>query len=127
MALTTLIVDDHSLFRAAARMLLESEGFEVVGEAGDGAEALAVAGRLHPDLVVLDVQLPDTTGFEVSHRLIDEGFTGRVVLVSSRAASEYGELVDASGAVGFIAKDQLSGPTLARLLEQGDRHVGCRE
>ena len=119
--MTTLIVDDHSLFRSAARMLLESEGFEVVGEAADGAEALAAAGRLHPDLVVLDVQLPDTTGFEVSHRLTGEGFTGRVVLVSSRAASEYGELVDDSGAVGFIAKDELSGASLARLLEQARR------
>ena len=60
MALTTLIVDDHQLFRATARVLLESEGFEVVGEAADGAEAVSAAGALHPDLVVLDVQLPDT-------------------------------------------------------------------
>ena len=71
--------------------------------------------------MVLDVQLPDITGFEVSHKLRADGFTGRVVLVSSRAAAEYGELVSDSGAVGFIAKDQLSGASLARLLEQGDR------
>ncbi len=122
MALTTLIVDDHQLFRATARVLLESEGFEVVGEAADGAEAVSAAGALHPDLVVLDVQLPDTTGFEVSQRLADTGFTGRVVLVSSRAASEYGELVGESGAIGFIAKDELSGAALARVLEQGAGH-----
>ena len=122
MALTTLIVDDHQLFRATARVLLESEGFEVVGEAADGAEAVTAAGALHPDLVVLDVQLPDTTGFEVSQRLADTGFTGRVVLVSSRAASEYGELVGESGAIGFIAKDELSGAALARVLEQGAGH-----
>lgn len=122
MALTTLIVDDHQLFRATARVLLESEGFEVVGEAADGAEAVSAAGALHPDLVVLDVQLPDTTGFEVSQRLADTGFTGRVVLVSSRAASEYGELVGQSGAIGFIAKDELSGASIARVLEQGAGH-----
>ena len=79
------------------------------------------------DVVILDVQLPDTTGFEVSRRLAREGFSGRIVLVSSRAASEYGELVSDSGAIGFIAKDQLSGAALARLLEQGDVHAHCAE
>ena len=123
MAMTTLIVDDHALFRSTARMLLESEGYVVVGEAADGAEAVAAATALHPDLMVLDVQLPDPTGFEVSRRLAREGFSGRIVLVSSRAASEYGELVSDSGAIGFIAKDQLSGAALARLLEQGDLHA----
>ena len=122
MALTTLIVDDHRLFRATARMLLEAEGFLVVGEAEDGAAALAEAGRLRPDLVVLDVQLPDSTGFDVSNRLLAAGLAGRVVLVSSRSAGEYGDLVAASGAVGFIAKDELSGPRLTRVLERGDRH-----
>ncbi len=124
MAVTTLIVDDHPLFRATARVLLESEGYEVVGEAADGAEAVSAADQLHPDLVVLDVQLPDMTGFDVSRRLLSTGFAGRVVLVSSRAASEYGELVGDSGAVGFIAKDELSGSRLADVLEQGVRH-GC--
>ena len=125
--MTTLIVDDHALFRSTARMLLESEGYVVVGEAADGAEAVASAAALHPDLVVLDVQLPDTTGFEVSRQLARDGFNGRVVLVSSRAASEYGELVSDSGAIGFIRKDQLSGAALARLLEQGDVHAHCAE
>ena len=127
MALTTLIVDDHALFRSTARMLLESEGYVVVGEAADGAEAVSAASALHPDLVVLDVQLPDTTGFDVSRRIMRDGFAGRVVLGSSRAASEYGELVSDSGAIGFIAKDQLSGAALARLLEQGDVHAHCVE
>jgi two-component system response regulator EvgA len=122
MALTTLIVDDHRLFRSTARMLLEAEGFLVVGEAEDGAAALAEADRLRPDLVVLDVQLPDTTGFDVSNRMLADGLARRVVLVSSRSASEYGDLVDASGAAGFIAKDELSGARLAEVLEQGDRH-----
>jgi DNA-binding NarL/FixJ family response regulator len=122
MSLTTLIVDDHELFRSTARALLEGEGFVVVGEAGTGAAALSETRRLDPDLVVLDVQLPDGTGFDVSHCLRAWGFAGQVVLVSSRAASEYGELVDDSGATGFITKDQLSGASLAQVLEQGDRH-----
>jgi two-component system response regulator EvgA len=122
MALTTLIVDDHELFRSTARLLLEAEGFRVVGEAADGATAVSEADRLRPDLVVLDVQLPDTTGFDVSQRLVADGLAARVVLVSSRAAAEYGELIDDSGAIGFITKDELSGPTLGRLLANGARH-----
>ena len=117
-----LVVDDHRLFRATARMLLESEGYHVVGEAADGAEAVAEAVRLRPDVVLLDVQLPDTTGFEVARRLLEAGLNCQVVLVSSRHASEYGELVDQSGALGFIAKDELSGPALQRVLHNGAPH-----
>jgi len=124
MAVTTLIVDDHPLFRATARVLLESAGYDVVGEAADGAQAVSAADELHPDLVVLDVQLPDMTGFDVSRLLARAGFTGRVVLVSSRAAAEYGELVGDSGALGFIAKDELSGARLAEVLEGGACHGG---
>lgn len=123
MALTTLIVDDHELFRSTARMLLEASGYAVVGEAGDGATAVHEAGRLHPDLVVLDVQLPDTTGFDVSRRIVGDGLAGRVVLVSSRTAAEYGDLIDGSGAIGFITKDELSGANLALVLANGAPHA----
>ena len=68
MAQTVLIVDDHPSFRATARRLLQAEGFEVVGEAENGAEALRKAGELHPEVVLLDVQLPDLNGFEVATR-----------------------------------------------------------
>jgi DNA-binding NarL/FixJ family response regulator len=119
---TVLVVDDHRLFRASARMLLESEGYHVVGEAEDGTQAVAEAARLRPDVVLLDVQLPDMTGFEVATRLLDSGLNCQVVLVSSRHASEYGELVDQSGALGFIAKDELSGPALQRVLRNGAPH-----
>lgn len=113
---TALIVDDHRLFRTSARLLLQAEGFDVVGEAVDGDSAVAEVDRLRPDVVVLDVQLPDTTGFDVARRLFGAGFAGRVVLVSSRRASEYGDQVDASGAAGFVAKDELSGPALRAAL-----------
>ena len=73
MATSVLIVDDHPSFRASARMLLECEGFEVVGEAEDGMSALEAVDRLQPDVVLLDVQLPDINGFEVAARLTENG------------------------------------------------------
>jgi DNA-binding NarL/FixJ family response regulator len=121
MALTALVVDDHRLFRATARMLLESEGFDVVGEAEDGASALSEVARLRPDVVLLDVQLPDATGFDVAKLVTSKRDGSRVVLVSSRSASEYGELVAECGAVGFIAKDELSGQSLGAALQEGQR------
>ena len=119
MALTAFVVDDHRLFRATARMLLESEGYDVVGEAEDGASALTEVARLHPDVVLLDVQLPDATGFDVARQVTSGRDGSRVVLVSSRSASEYGELVEDCGAVGFIPKDQLSGQSLGAALREG--------
>jgi DNA-binding NarL/FixJ family response regulator len=116
MARTVLIVDDHPTFRATARLLLESEGFTVVGEAQDGESALRAARELRPDLVLLDVQLPDVDGFEVAARLTANGSACAVVLVSSRDSSDFGSLVTRSGARGFIAKDELSGAALAALL-----------
>jgi DNA-binding NarL/FixJ family response regulator len=117
MATTVLIVDDHPSFRATARLLLQSEGFDVVGEAEDGASALAAVRELRPDLVLLDVQLPDTDGFEVAARLTGNGHGPAVVLVSSRDRSDFGPLVARSGARGFVAKAELSGAALAALLE----------
>jgi DNA-binding NarL/FixJ family response regulator len=127
MATTALIVDDHRMFRTSARLLLEAEGFDVVGEAEDGSSAVSEAARLRPDVVVLDVQLPDMTGFEIAKTLLERRLVGRVVLVSSRRASDYGDQVDHSGAVGFIAKDQLSGEALHELLDApGDPRSGAQ-
>ena len=89
-AITLLIVDDHPSFRAMARELLEAEGFEVVGEAQDGASALAAIHELHPDVVLLDVQLPDMNGFEVASRVTSNGSGSAIVLVSSRDGSDFG-------------------------------------
>ena len=89
MATSVLIVDDHDGFRALARALLSSEGFEVVGEAGDGASALRAVDQLGPDVVLLDVQLPDLDGFEVAARLAADEAPPAVVLVSTRHASSY--------------------------------------
>ena len=119
MAITVLIVDDHPTFRAFARDLLETEGFEVVGESEDGASAVASIGSLEPDLVLLDVQLPDLTGFEVAERLRAAGVETPIVLTSSRDASAYGDQVESSSSIGFIPKADLSGDALRALLEVG--------
>jgi DNA-binding NarL/FixJ family response regulator len=112
-----LIVDDHPSFRATARVLLEAEGFDVVGEAADGASALTEAGRLQPEVVLLDVQLPDIDGFDVAARLTGGNDAGPVViLVSSRDSSDFGPLVMRSGARGFVPKAELSGDRLQELL-----------
>lgn len=118
MARTVLIVDDHPSFRASARAMLESEGFEVVGEVADGQAALEAVDRLRPQVVVLDVQLPDMTGFDVCAALESRnGATPEIILVSSRDVLDYGEeLVAASCACGFVPKDELSGERVADLL-----------
>jgi CheY-like chemotaxis protein len=115
---TALVVDDHEGFRAFARLILESAGFSVT-EAATGAEAASAAAAIEPQLVLLDIQLPDTDGFEVARRLTaEEGPTGQpgppgrtgpvIVLTSTREASDYGGRIAASPAAGFLPKDQLS-------------------
>jgi two-component system response regulator EvgA len=111
-----LIVDDHPSFRSAARLLLEHEGFEVIGEAEDGATGLAATTALAPDLVLLDINLPDLDGFDVASRIcLDQG-APKVVLTSSRDPREFGPLVGASGARGFVPKGELSAERICALL-----------
>jgi DNA-binding NarL/FixJ family response regulator len=114
---TVVIIDDHPSFRASARAILEAEGFEVVGEAADGSSGIAAARMLAPDVILLDVQLPDMDGFAVCRELHLNGGPPAVVLVSSRDAADYGGLIEQSGARGFIPKDELGGTALADLLE----------
>jgi DNA-binding NarL/FixJ family response regulator len=116
MGTTVLVVDDHSGFRACARRLLEGEGYQVVGEAADGASALTCAGELRPQLVLLDVHLPDIDGFEVASRLAALDRPPAVVLTSSHDRSELEPLVPGSGARGFLPKDELSREAIDELL-----------
>jgi DNA-binding NarL/FixJ family response regulator len=113
-AVTVLIVDDHGAFRASAHTLLELDGFDVVGEAEDGERAVELARERRPDLVLLDIALPDMSGFDVAERL---GPGTKVILTSSRASADFGGRVRRSGALGFIPKDDLSGDAIRRLLE----------
>ena len=115
--MTVLIVDDHGGFRALVRRMLQRDGYEVVGEAADGAGALAEAARLRPALVLLDVQLPDVDGFVVSERLAAMQHAPAVVLISSRDSSAYRRRLATSPARGFIAKGNLSGAALAALVD----------
>jgi CheY-like chemotaxis protein len=116
MAARVLIVDDHPAFRAAARRLLELEGYDVVGEAEDGLSAIAAARTLRPDFILLDVQLPDLDGFEVAERLSGDDDPPAVVLTSSRDRSDYGPCLATSPACGFLPKAELSAAGIADIL-----------
>jgi DNA-binding NarL/FixJ family response regulator len=125
-ARTVLIVDDHAGFRSWARSILDAEGYDVVGEAEDGLSAIAAVRELRPQVVLLDIQLPDIDGFEVVKRVLVDGDAPTVVLISSRDASDYGRRISTSGARGFIPKAELSGETLEVLLAEGGDPGGAR-
>lgn len=111
-----LIVDDHEGFREAVRILLEGEGYTIVGLAAAGEEAVVEAARLHPDLVLLDIQLPGIDGFATAERLAALPNPPAVVLISSREASSFGSRIEHAPVRGFLAKHELSGARLAGLL-----------
>jgi len=108
---TVLIVDDHASFRGFARRLLEAGGLTVIGEAGNAQQAIASAHELHPDVVLLDVKLPDGDGFAVAEQL-----TTAVVLTSSHELDDLRTRLDRSRARGFIPKDDLSAEAVVALL-----------
>jgi CheY-like chemotaxis protein len=116
---TVLIVDDHRGFRRMARRMLEEGGFDVVAEAVDAAGALAAVRDLGPELVLLDIQLPDLDGFAVADALADGAAPPVVILTSSRSAADYGTRVGRSPARGFVPKADLSGPAVAELFHVG--------
>jgi DNA-binding NarL/FixJ family response regulator len=115
---TALIVDDHPSFRRFARKLLESAGYLVVGDAEDGASAIAAVSELRPDVVLLDVLLPDMSGFAVARELAAQPERPLVVLTSSRSASDLGSLVRTEHAKGFISKRDLTVAALAALVSE---------
>lgn len=112
---TVLVVDDHAGFRARTRRLLERHRYRVV-EAMDGAQALTQAALERPDLVLLDVHLPDTSGFDVAAGLRRAGTAGAILLISTHAVTDYADRVRDSGADGFIDKADLSASTIAATL-----------
>lgn len=114
--MSVLIVDDHPSFRAVAQMVLENEGFSVVGTASDGESGVAATLRLTPDVVLLDVELPDIDGFEVAAQLRQAGSDSAIVLASSREGADFGSLVAESGARGFVTKADLTGDVIRALV-----------
>ena len=113
---TVLIVDDHAAFRSCARALLEADGYEVVGEAANGEAGIEAAHALAPDIVLLDVRLPDMDGFAVAESLRANGDGPTVIVTSSSDDPLYPERAAGSGAVGFVAKHDVCGAALDRLL-----------
>jgi len=114
--LTAVIVDDHAGFRDQAAELLRSAGYEVVGSCPDGRSAVDAISALRPDVVLLDVQLPDTDGFALISRLVAVSDGATIVLTSTREAADYGGRVARSGAAGFISKAELSAQSLANVV-----------
>jgi DNA-binding NarL/FixJ family response regulator len=109
---TVLIVDDHQPFRAAARELLELDGFTVVGEAHDGESGLLAYDELRPAVVLVDVQMPGLDGFAVAARLTRTERPPSVVLTSSRDADDLEDLLRSCGAAAFIPKEALTGAAI---------------
>lgn len=110
---SVVIVDDHAAFRARAQDLLEGAGYDVIGSCADGRSGLETISALRPDLVLLDVQLPDVDGFAVVTRLDALAKPPAVVLVSTREAADFGGRLVHSGAAGFITKAELSAASFA--------------
>ena len=119
MSWRVLIVDDHPGFRREVRAMLEAAGHTIVGEAASAAEGIRASAENAPDLVLLDIGLPDRSGLDAVEPIADASPESKVVLVSLRAADEYGGGVERSGAVGFLSKLDLSNSALRRLLEAG--------
>jgi DNA-binding NarL/FixJ family response regulator len=116
MAATVLIVDDHAGFRLSARRILEADGYEVVGEAEDGESGVAEARRLRPEIVLLDVYLPDGSGFDLADELAGLPGAPAVVLTSSHDVQDFGESLPGSSARGFVPKGDLCGSAVAALV-----------
>jgi DNA-binding NarL/FixJ family response regulator len=114
---SVLIVDDHARFRQTARRALERDGWTIAGEAADGASALRAAHALEPDVVLLDVGLPGTSGLEIARRLRAGMPELVIVVISTHDSGDYHELAVANGARGFLPKAELTGAALDALLQ----------
>lgn len=104
-AITALVVDDHDLFRRGLRELLEEQGIRVVGEAANGEDAVALAGRAQPDVVVMDLSLPRMSGTEATRRLLAASPDVKVLVLTMSVEAE--DVMDAmmAGACGYLMKD----------------------
>jgi DNA-binding NarL/FixJ family response regulator len=101
-----LMADDHALVRAGIRALLESlPGVEVIGETGNGLEAVELVRRNPPDVILLDVTLPGLNGLEAAARIVQSGAPTRVLMISMHASADYAARAFAAGALGYLNKD----------------------
>jgi len=117
--LTVMVVDDQVPFRLAARAVVRrSEGFELVGEAGNGIEALDLAATLHPDVVLMDINMPEMGGIEATRQIVAEFPDTFVILCSTYDVSDLPPDAATSGARAYVHKEQLGAKTLRRLWDQ---------
>ena len=107
MSARILIVDDHALFREGVRSLLERNDFEVIGEAGDGGEAIQRAGELSPDVVVMDVTMPQLDGIDATRAIMCNAPGTRVIALSIHGGKHFVESMLKAGAAGYILKDSV--------------------
>ena len=112
-----VIVDDQAAFRSAARLVVDmSDGFEAVGEAESGEEAVDMVAALTPDLVLMDVNLPGIDGLEATRRILASGSQARILVLSTYSAGEYEGAARAAGAIGFVSKDDFGPDSLEAAL-----------
>ncbi|MGH2785408.1 MAG: response regulator [Actinomycetota bacterium] len=114
MTVRVLIVDDQEPFRAVAREVVEAAGdFEVVGEAADGEQSVDLARSLHPDLVLMDVNLPGIDGAEATRQILAEASGTKVLLLSTYEEEEYGDTARECGAFAYVPKSAFDPDRLA--------------
>jgi DNA-binding NarL/FixJ family response regulator len=127
MRLRCLIVDDNASFRDEVRGLLREQGIDVVGTAGSGDEAVRQVEELGPDVALVDIDLGGESGLDLARRLADGAsrVVPHVILISTHDESEYADLIEASPAVGFLAKTKLSAAAILHVLgDVGESQAG---
>ena len=119
-AVRVLVVDDQEIYRETARFVLEmTEGFELIGMAESGEDALVQADELHPDLVLMDINMPGIDGLEATRRVVDRVPGTGVIVFSTHSADDYEALALEAGAIGFITKAELAPDTLEATWRSG--------
>lgn len=121
-----LLADDHGILRGSLRALLEKNGFPVVGEASTGEEALALAAKLHPQVVILDLEMPGTGGLAAAHRIGKASPACKVLILSAHDDEEYVlETMMVAGVAGYLAKTDAPEELLnaVRAVNAGKRYV----
>jgi DNA-binding NarL/FixJ family response regulator len=121
-SLSVIVVDDQAPFRLAARAVLRrTEGFELVGEAGNGIEAITLAEDVHPDLVLMDINMPEMGGIEATRQIMAELPETVVILCSTYGVSDLPAEAATSGARAYVHKEQLDAKTIRRLWDERDQ------
>ena len=115
---SVLVVDDQQVFRNIARSTLGTDvTFEIIGEAVDGGNAIEMTEKLHPEVIVMDIQMPDMSGIEAARKILSEMPNMKIVLTSMGEDAEYEPLAREIGACGFVSKRELSASAVKALIE----------